>query len=73
MKKNKKQKPPYVSDDFQIGPYGAFEYNEDDIEGMIENIDDIDGATPALMKAMREYKQQLRKKAKKSKRKGGDE
>jgi len=25
---NKKNKPPYVSDDFQIGPNGAYEHNE---------------------------------------------
>jgi len=66
-KTNKKQKPPFVSDDFQIGPYGAFEYNEDDIEGMIENIDEVKGATPAFMKAMKEYKKDLKKKVKKGK------
>ncbi len=26
---NKKQTPPYVSDDFQIGPHGAYEHTEE--------------------------------------------
>lgn len=30
--------PPYVSDDFQIGPDGAFEYIEDEIDE--DEIDD---------------------------------
>ena len=39
MKKNKKQEPPYVSDDFQIGPNGAFEWSEDSTEEISKDID----------------------------------
>jgi len=39
MKKNKKQEPPYVSDDFQIGPNGAFEWSEDNAEEISKDID----------------------------------
>jgi hypothetical protein len=39
MKKNKKQEPPYVSDDFQIGPNGAFEWSEDTTQEIINDVD----------------------------------
>jgi hypothetical protein len=39
MKKNKKQEPPYVSDDFQIGPNGAFEWSEDTMQEIINDVD----------------------------------
>ena len=32
---------------------------------MIENIDEVKGATPAFMKAMKEYKKEMKKKVKK--------
>ncbi len=35
MNKEKNQ-PPYVSDDFQIGPDGAYEYTEDEMKEFLE-------------------------------------
>ena len=35
MNKEKNQ-PPYVSDDFQIGPNGAYEYTEDEMKEFLE-------------------------------------
>lgn len=41
--------PPYISDDFQIGPEGAFEYIEDEIDDdeiwdvtLLDGLDDLD-------------------------------
>ena len=72
MKKNKKQKPPYISDDFQIGPYGAFEYSEDTINEMLDSDEIPNMNNYAVSKAIREYKKRLEKKAKKGHRKNGD-
>ena len=40
MENNRKVKidktPPYVSDDFQIGPDGAFEWDEDEMKEFLE-------------------------------------
>ncbi len=69
MKKTKKQNTVYISDDFQIGYHGTFEYTEDDIKFMLDQIDDPSEVSPELRKALREYKKQLKKKEKKSKRK----
>lgn len=73
MKRNKKQEPPYISDDFQIGPYGAFEWSEDDIERMLEEIDTPSEPNYELQKALKEYKKNLRKKVKKGHKKNGNE
>ena len=64
MKRNKKQEPPYVSDDFQIGPFGAFEYDEDTIQEMLK-LDAIPKDSYEIKKAIKEYKKRERMKSKK--------
>ncbi len=54
MKKNKKQEPPYVSDDFQIGPNGAFEWSEDNVEEINKDIDSPQIPDDELKKAVSE-------------------
>ncbi len=54
MKKNKKQEPPYVSDDFQIGPNGAFEWSEDNVEEISKDIDNPQIPDVELKKAVSE-------------------
>ena len=66
MKKNKKQEPPYVSDDFQIGPYGAFEWSEDSIKEFA-NQTEAPPSSEELQKAVSEYIKRERSKAKKNK------
>lgn len=67
MKKNKKQEPPYVSDDFQIGPYGAFEWSEDDVNEFAKHIEAPPPPSEELRKAVSEYIKRERSKAKKNK------
>jgi hypothetical protein len=62
MKKNKKQEPPYVSDDFQIGPNGAFEWSEDDIDQIIEAVENPNPPDDELKKAVSEYIKQYKNK-----------
>jgi len=54
MKKNKKQEPPYISDDFQIGPNGAFEWNEDSAEEISKDIENPQTPDDELMNAISE-------------------
>lgn len=67
MKKNKKQESPYVSDDFQIGPYGAFEWSEDDIKEFAKHIEAPPPPSEELQKAVSEYIKRERSKSKKNK------
>lgn len=63
MKKNKKQTTPYISDDFQIGPDGAYEHNEEIAQKYGYKLE----------KVLKEYKKDLLKKEKRERRKNGDE
>jgi hypothetical protein len=62
MNKNKKQEPPYISDDFQIGPNGAFEWSEDDIDQIIEAVENPNPPDDELKKAVSEYIKQYKNK-----------
>ena len=64
MKRNKKQTLPYVSDDFQIGPFGAFEYDEDAIEEILK-LDEVPNDAYYIKKAIKEYKKRQKNKSKK--------
>ena len=54
MKKNKKQEPPYISDDFQIGPDGAFEWSEDDTKEITNGVDNSQTPDDDFRKAVSE-------------------
>ena len=48
LNKLNKQEPPFVSDDFQIGPDGAFELG-DDVSDWVDGVDIVDEAKSDLI------------------------